>query len=104
LIDQGNLLLLVAGLVLSGGIVHALIFGPEAAFAAELFPTEVRVSGASLGKQLGTIFGGGIAPLIATTLISLTGSFTPIIVYFEAIASLAFVGVVLAPENFRRAL
>jgi hypothetical protein len=59
---------------------------------------------ASLGKQLGIIFGGGVTPLIATTLISLTGSFAPIIVYFEAMALLAFVGVVLALENFRRAL
>jgi hypothetical protein len=96
--------MLVVALVISGGFVHALMFAPEAAFTAELFPTEVRVTGASLGKQLGIIFGGGISPLIATTLISLTGSFAPIIVYFEAVALLAFVGVVLAPENFRRAL
>jgi MFS family permease len=104
LIDHSNVLLLVLGLVISTGVVHALMFAPEAAFTAELFPTEVRVSGASLGKQLGIILGGGTAPLIATTLISRNGSFTPIIVYFEAIALLAFLGVVLAPENFKRAL
>ena len=88
-----TVLLLVIALVISGGLVHAFMFAPEAAFTAELFPTEVRVSGASLGKQMGIIFGGGVAPLIATSLISRTGSFVPIIGYFEAIAVLAFVGV-----------
>jgi MFS family permease len=104
LVDQRNVLLLVVALLVSGGVIHALMFAPEAAFTAELFPTEVRVSGASLGKQLGIIFGGGIAPLIATSLISRTGSFVPIIAYFEGIALLSFVGVMLAPENFRRPL
>jgi MFS family permease len=104
LIERGSVLLLVIALVISGGLVHAFMFAPEAAFTAELFPTEVRVSGASLGKQMGIIFGGGVAPLIATSLISRTGSFVPIIGYFEAIAVLAFVGVMLAPESFKRAL
>jgi len=71
--------LLITGLVVSIGIIHALMFAPEAAFTAELFPTEVRVSGSSLGKQLGIILGGGIAPLVGTALMGSSGSFTPVI-------------------------
>jgi MFS family permease len=104
LIEQKNIVLLLVALVVSGGVVHALMFAPEAAFTAELFPTEVRVSGASLGKQLGIILGGGVAPLIATTLISRTENFVTIIAYFEAIALFAFVGMLLAPESFKRTL
>ena len=31
-------------------------------------------------------------------------SFTPVIGYFEIIAVCAFIGILLAPENYRRAL
>ena len=45
-----------------------MMYGPQAAFFAELFSTEVRYSGASLGYQLGAILGGAFAPTIATIL------------------------------------
>jgi len=64
----------------------------------------VRVSGGSLGKQLGIICGGGMAPLVATSLMHGGGSFTSVIVYFEIMAVLAFIGIMVAPENFKRAL
>lgn len=96
--------LLVLGLVVSVGLIHALMFAPEAAFTAELFPTEVRVTGSSLGKQFGIILGGGIAPLMGTLLMGSTGSFTSVIIYFEVIAVLALIGMLLAPENAKRAL
>jgi metabolite-proton symporter len=47
----------------------ALMYGPLAAFMAELFPARVRYSGLSLGFQLAGIFGGGLAPFIATELL-----------------------------------
>lgn len=95
---------LVAGLVISIGIVHALMFGPEAAFTSELFPTDVRVTGSSIGKQFGIILGGGIAPLVGTALVGYFGSLTSVIIYFEVIAVAALVGVALAPENFKSEL
>ncbi len=101
---ERNVMYLLLGLAVSIGLIHALMFAPEAAFSAELFPTEVRVSGSSLGKQLGIIFGGGMAPLIATSLMGNDTSFTPVVLYFEVIAVLAFIGILLAPENYKRAL
>lgn len=96
--------LIVGGLVISIGVIHALMFAPEAAFSAELFPTEIRVTGSSLGKQFGIILGGGIAPLVGTTLMWATGSFGSVIVYFEVIAACALVGIWLAPESAKRRL
>lgn len=96
--------LLIVGLVVSVGLIHALMFAPEAAFTAELFPTEVRVSGSSLGKQLGIILGGGLAPLAGTALMGATGSLTSVIVYFEVIAVLALIGVFAATESARKVL
>ncbi|WP_454649965.1 MFS transporter [Bradyrhizobium liaoningense] len=97
-------LAIMGGFVVSLGLIHALMFAPEAAFTAELFPTKVRVSGSSLGKQLGIVLGGGLAPLVGAALMGSGTSFTPIILYFEAVAVLALIGVFLAPENARKAL
>ena len=43
-------------------------YGPQAAYFTELFSTEVRYSGASLGYQIGAILGGALAPTIAVLL------------------------------------
>ena len=43
-------------------------YGPQAAFYTELFTTQVRYSGASLGYQIGAILGGAFAPSIAVLL------------------------------------
>ncbi|MFZ2141787.1 MAG: MFS transporter [Xanthobacteraceae bacterium] len=46
------------------------VYGPVAAYFTEIFDTSVRYSGASLGYQIGAVFGGGLAPLIATALLA----------------------------------
>ena len=48
--------------------VNALSYGPMAAMFAELFNTRIRYSATSLAYQIGVIFGGGLAPIIATGL------------------------------------
>ncbi|MGQ0503003.1 MAG: MFS transporter [Panacagrimonas sp.] len=53
-----------------GGLFVGMMYGPQAAFFAEMFGTKVRYSGASLGYQLGAILGGALAPLIATALLA----------------------------------
>ena len=59
LIDTGNFYLVIIGI--AGGLIFlGMMYGPQAAFFAELFSTEVRYSGASLGYQIGAIIGGRI--------------------------------------------
>jgi MFS family permease len=67
--------------------LHAMMYGPQAAFIAEQFPTRVRYAGASLAYTLAGIVGGGIAPMVSTALLQSFG--TPIAVSsYAAIASL----------------
>ena len=67
LIDTGDFWMIV--LAVTGGLCFmAMMYGPQAAFYTELFSTEVRYSGASLGYQFGAIIGGAFAPMIATFL------------------------------------
>jgi metabolite-proton symporter len=56
---------MITTLVCIGMSLMGLIFGPIGTFLSELFPTEVRYSGASLTFNLGGILGASFAPLIA---------------------------------------
>ena len=67
LVDTGNFCLII--LAISLGLVFvSMMYGPQAAFFTELFSTEVRYSGATLGYQFGAILGGAFAPTIAALL------------------------------------
>ena len=62
LVDSGNPGALVLALVV-GQIFLSLMYGPQAAFYSEIFTTKVRYSGASMGYQIGSVFGGALAPI-----------------------------------------
>ena len=97
LIDTSNFLLIV--LAMSGGhIFVAMMYGPQAAFLAELFSTHVRYSGASLGYQLGAILGGAMAPIIATFLWSEFGTIY-IAIYIALASVLTLTSVLLLTET-----
>lgn len=92
---------IVAGLAIG----HAAMYGPQAAFVAELFGTGVRYSGASLGFQFVSPFAGGIAPLVATSLLSWSGNQTwPVACYLIFASSVTMFAIWLAPETYRRDL
>lgn len=74
----GSLVLL--GMVL-GLVIHDMMYGPQAALISESFGTGIRYTGAGLGYQLASITAGGPAPLIATAILSGTGSSTWIAIY-----------------------
>ena len=67
LIDTGDTLMI--GFAITMGLLFlGMQYGPQAAYFTELFSTEVRYSGASLGYQIGAILGGALAPTIAVLL------------------------------------
>lgn len=71
----------------------ALMYGPLAAFISELFPAQVGYSGVSLGFQLAGIFGGGLAPLIATALMRQFHTPAAVAVYVAGALALTTVAV-----------
>lgn len=79
-------------LALTGQLVClSVMYGPQAALFAELFPVSMRYSGASLGYQLGAVIGGGFAPIVATALYAEFQSTTPIAIYLLVICLISFV-------------
>ncbi|MFT6092719.1 MAG: MFS family permease [Pseudohongiellaceae bacterium] len=102
LIDTGNFWLIVLGI--GGGLVFlGLMYGPQAAFFTELFSTEVRYSGASLGYQIGAILGGAFAPIIATYL-WYEYDIIWVSVYIAIASGLSLLCVVMLTETYKTSL
>ncbi|MCW2762168.1 MAG: major facilitator superfamily transporter [Marmoricola sp.] len=80
-------------------VFHAAMYGPQASFIAEMFPTEVRYSGASMGYQLAGILGGALAPIISVALLDRYDTSLVVSFYVVAMLALTAVCVYLAPET-----
>jgi metabolite-proton symporter len=105
LVATGRPELIAIAIVAGLAIGHAAMYGPQAAFVSELFGTGVRYSGASLGFQFVSPFAGGIAPLVATSLLSWSGNQTwPVACYLIFASSVTMFAIWLAPETYRRDL
>ena len=102
LIDTGNLVMIFIALVI-GFTLHATMFGPQTAMYGEMFPADVRLSGASLGFQFASVLAGGLAPMIMTALVASYGSWA-VSLYIVAMAIITFVGVFTVREHYRRDL
>jgi metabolite-proton symporter len=83
LMNTGDYLLIMAAVIL-GLIIHAIMYAPQPAIMAEMFPTRMRYSGVSLGYQVTSIVAGSLAPAIATWLLDKFGTWVPIAVYLAA--------------------
>jgi MFS family permease len=103
LIDTGSLLWISVGLAL-GQIGVSMMYGPQAALLAELFPTDVRYSAASLGYQFGAILGGGLAPVIATALLHEMQSTVGVSAYMALSCAITLISIVLLKETYKNSL
>ncbi|GAA1297513.1 MFS transporter [Pseudonocardia xinjiangensis] len=100
LLDTGNFLLIVLAAVVAL-VFHAAMYGPQASFIAEMFPTQVRYSGASMGYQLAGVVGGALAPIIATALLSQYDSGLAVSIYATVALAITVLCVLVAKETSR---
>jgi MFS family permease len=77
------------------------MYGPQASFIAEMFPTKVRYTGASMGYQLAGIVGGAVAPIISVALLDRYDTSLAVSFYVVAVLVLTTACVLLAPETSR---
>jgi MFS family permease len=103
LVDSGSVILVFLALLI-GFTIHATMYGPQAALYVEMFPADVRYSGASLGYQFASVFAGGLAPFIMAALLAATGASWSVSLYIVATAAVTFVSVATIREQFRRDL
>ncbi|KOU33856.1 MFS transporter [Streptomyces sp. WM6373] len=103
MLDSKSFPVIVAAVTV-GLLLHGAMYGPQAAFISEMFATEVRYSGASMGSQLASIVGGALAPIVAVALLKDYGSSVPVSVYLGAAAAVTTLTVLVAKETRGRSL
>jgi metabolite-proton symporter len=103
LLDTRDPWLMLLSLSVAVTFVSAM-YGPQGAIAAELFPTLVRYSGASVACQISSILGGGLAPTVAVALFAATGNSLSIAIYVAGACVVSFIAIAFAPETCRVSL
>lgn len=79
-------------IVVAIGIVFPVMYAPQSQLFARQFPAEIRYSGISISVQFAGVLGGGLAPLIATKLLSIgQGSPHLISIYILSMAIVAII-------------
>jgi MFS family permease len=100
LLDTGRVSLIVLAAVVAL-FFHAAMYGPQASFIAEMFPTRVRYSGASMGYQLAGILGGALAPIVSVALLDRYDTSVVVLLYVVAMLAVTTACVLIAPETSR---
>jgi metabolite-proton symporter len=98
LLGSGNNGSIVLALV-DGLVLHGAMYGPQAAFITELFPTRIRYSGVSIAYQLTSIVAGSLAPIIALWLYKQYNSATPVAIYVGVACVVSGISALLARET-----
>ena len=82
---SGSLTTYTLAAVVALALNYAIIFGPQSSLYAAKFPPELRYSGISIGIQFAAALGGGLAPLIAATLVARYGGIEYVGGYLSAL-------------------
>ncbi|RAX49954.1 MFS transporter [Arthrobacter sp. AQ5-05] len=94
------MLILVIGLL---GVIMAFYFGPLPALLSSLFPSAIRGTGLAVTYNVGVTLLGGIAPLVLTWLLSVTGSLNAPSLYYMGIAVISLVGLYFVRKRYHQA-
>ena len=85
--------------IVVGLTLHAIMYGPQAAFVTEQFATPVRYTGSSLAYTFAGIVGGGFAPLIIVSLFRSFGSTLAVSLYILLTLAVTAVALLVARET-----
>ncbi len=92
--------LIVLAIVLSLGLGIGAMFGPQAAYFAELFTGGARFTGLAFSRELAGAVSAGTTPLIAVALVAVTGGATWAVALFIIVAcALGAIAVALGGET-----
>ena len=97
LLNSGSFPLIVCGQLLLS-LVLTVNDSNIACYQAEMFPTEVRYTGAAMGSNVAYVIFGGTASFVATALIDATGNGMAPAYYMMGICVVAFFILLLAHE------
>ncbi|MFF5790560.1 MFS transporter [Paeniglutamicibacter sp. NPDC012692] len=84
------------------GVLMAFYFGPLPALLSSMFPAAIRGTGLAVTYNVGVTLLGGIAPLVLTWLLSVTGSLNAPSLYYMAIAVISLVGLYFVRTRYNQ--
>ena len=103
LVNQGTLTLV--GIALVGvAIPQGLTYGPQSALYAEMFPAQIRLSGASLAYAIGAILGGAFSPTIAEFLSQQTGTVVSVAFYLGVTSAISLATILTIKDRSQEPL
>src|SRR6516165_681388 len=87
--------------IIARAVVTAAMFGPQAAYFAELFPPQRRFAGFAFARETGSLLAGGPAPFVATALVAWSGTWWPVALYAAGLSALTALAVWAGPETYK---
>lgn len=99
LLDTHNMFAIIVALLLVLPLCHALTYGPQAAFIPELFPTQLRYSGAGIAYTLGGVLFSAPVPFVCAALLDGVGAAWPLSLYIVGGAVLTAIAVFVSRES-----
>ncbi len=101
LLRAGEPWVVILAMAIPGALLQPMSLAVTGSFYPERFAdARLRLSGVSLGRQLGTILGGGIMPMVSASLLAWSGgSLTWVLAYFAAVCLLAVGAVISSHET-----
>src|SRR5689334_2307938 len=87
--------------ILARAVVTAAMFGPQAAYFAELFPPQRRFAGFAFARELGSLLAGGPAPFVAAWLVATYGSWWPVACYAIFLSMCTVIAIWIGPETYQ---
>jgi MFS family permease len=96
--NTGSPFLVICIFIIGVGVIHANFTGIQGSWLAELFPTNTRTSGASIGYQVAASI-AGFSPFIALLLASRFGWAGPAL-FYELVGVIGLIGVLATRETW----
>lgn len=94
LLEQKSVLTLIFATVIGLGVIWAPITAVLGTMFSEIFKSNVRYTGISLGYQIGAALAGGTAPLVATLLLNeFSRSYVPIAIYIILTGAISLIAI-----------
>ncbi|MQA09367.1 MAG: MFS transporter [Pseudonocardiaceae bacterium] len=101
LVDTRSIGLIVVALIVIT-TANAVMAGPQPALITEMFPIRLRYSGASICYQVGSIIGGGVVPIVATTVFARFGTSTAVAALIAGVSAVSLLAILLARRTVLR--
>jgi len=104
LLGSGEYWKVIAALLLANSLTLGILEGAQPAFISEMLPVHLRFSGLGIGRELSSVLGGGLSPMIATAMLAHYRSAVPVAIYLGGLGLVTVIATLLARETFPKAM